>query len=51
MLYIPNHYNYIYCCNASLHECASAPGQHKQSVPFYVACHSQAAWSLDKVKR
>lgn len=34
-----------------LQKCASAPGQHKQSVPFYVPCHSQAALSLDKVER
>lgn len=24
-----------------LQKCASAPGQHKQSVPFYVPCHSR----------
>lgn len=37
--------------NANLNECASAPGQHKLSVLFSVPRHSQAALSLDKVKR
>lgn len=36
--------------NANLDKCVPAPGQHKQSVGFYVPCHSQAVWSLDKAE-